>query len=159
MLVSDPGRWVVHVTRRERQEMRAVLHALEKVGTEPPSITRGESTALPSDAAEVLAREVVSGIESLRASALSLLEDPVRCVEGKGGYGLTVTEAEGEGLLQALNGARVAFWEALGRPDFEAGERVDATDRNRMLVTLMEVAGGHVSRWLACLEGDPGPSE
>ena len=159
LLLSEPGRRVVQLTPRERQEMRAVLHALARVTRTPPALTRGDAAGLPGDAAAFLSEEVASGREAGRVAALGLLEDPARCVEGRGGYGLHATDAEAEGLLQALNGARVAFWEALGRPDFESGERVEGTEANRMLVTLMEVAGVHVGRWLACMQGDAGREE
>lgn len=159
LLVSEPGRRVVQLTPRERQEMRAVLHALSGVRRPLPSLTRGDAAGLPGDAAALLSEEVASGREAGRVGALGLLEDPLRCVEGRGGYGLHVTDGEAEGLLQALNGARVAFWEALGGPDFESGERVEDTERNRMLVTWMEVAGVHVGRWLACMGGDGGTEE
>lgn len=158
LLVSEPGRMVVQLTTRERDEMRAVLHGQGRVPRRGPSITRGPGEGLPADATAMLAEQVVGGWESERAGALGLLEDGARCVKGKGGYGLQVTEDEAERLLRALNGARVAFWEALGSPDFEAGERVEGTERNRALVFVMELAGSYVGRWLACLDGGKEPT-
>lgn len=153
LLVSEPGRLVVQLTKRERDEMRAVLQCHGQVPRCGPSITRGSAEGVPSDATAMLAEQVLGVWESERAGTLGLLEDAARCVKGKGGYGLQVTEDESERLLRALNGARVAFWEALGSPDFEAGERVEGTERNRALVALMELAGSYVGRWLACLGG------
>jgi len=157
VLVSDPGRLVVQLTRRERDEMRAVLQCHGQVPRRGPSITRGSAEGMPSDATAMLAEQVAGAWESERAGTLGLLEDAARCVKGKGGYGLQVTEDEAERLLRALNGARLAFWEALGSPDFEAGERVEGTERNRALVALMELAGSYVGRWLACLGGGKEP--
>ena len=154
VLVSEPGRLVVQLTPRERQEMRVVLHAMAKERRKAPPLTRGDAQGMPGDAAALLAGELLGGLEDARIAATALLEDPARCVQGKGGYGLRTTEAEAEGLLRALNGARVAFWEALGSPDFEAGERVEPTERNRLLVALLEVAGSLVGRWLECMAGD-----
>lgn len=153
LLVSEPGRLVVQLTRRERDEMRAVLRFHAQAPRRGPSITRGSGEGMPSDATAMLAEQVAEGWESERAGTLGLLEDAARCVKGKGGYGLQVTEDEAEGLLRALNGARMAFWEALGSPDFEAGEPVEETEGNRALVALMELAGSYVGRWLACLGG------
>lgn len=157
VLVSEPGRLVVQLTRRERDEMRAVLQCHGRVPRRGPAITRGSGEGLPSDATAMLAEQVAEGWESERAGTLGLLEDAARCVKGKGGYGLQVTEDEAERLLRALNGARLAFWEALGSPDFEVGERVEGTERNRALVALMELAGSYVGRWLACLGGGKEP--
>ena len=157
LLVAEPGRLVVQLMRRERDEMRAVLQCHAQVPRSGPSITRGSSEGLPADATAMLAEQVVGGWELERAGALGLLEDAARCVKGRGGYGLQVTEDEAERLLRALNGARVAFWEALGSPDFEVGERVEGTERNRALVALMELAGSYVGRWLACLDGGKEP--
>jgi len=159
LLVSEPGRRVVQLASREWQQMRSVLGLFQQVGRRPPPITRGVADDLPADSAAMLAADVVAGLEAERSATLALLDDPARCVKGKGGYGLQVDEVEADRLLRVLNGARVACWEALGSPNFESGERVERTNRNRMLVTMMELAGALVSGWLTCLEGTTGAGE
>ena len=159
LLVSEPGRMVLHLTADERHGLRTVLHASEGIRRKAPPLTRGDATGLPEDAAALMEESVLAGIVWERLGSVSLLEDPGHCKEGKGGYGLELTEAEAEGFLRALNGARVAFWEALGSPDFEAGERVEPTDANRAIVALMELAGAWVARWLACTSGEDGTGD
>jgi hypothetical protein len=85
----------------------------------------------------------------------SLLGDPEKCVvHGKGARVVTLKTEEVEQVLQALNNVRVAAWERLGSPDFEAGQRPEVNDENFLCLWTIQATDLFQSFLLAALEGE-----
>jgi hypothetical protein len=157
LLVSEPGRRVIHLRLREQTEMRAILAFGSDIPRSKPRLSRDSSAALPGDAAEWLDESLNAERREGMKSALRLFEDPLRCVPGTGGYGLHLTDTETEVLLQSLNGVRVAIWESLGCPDEDGGDEIPPSDENHTRVFVMELSALYLERLVSCLWGSPPP--
>lgn len=112
---------------------------------------------VPADSDQMLRDAMQQHRVESRDSALGWLEDPARCVAGRGGFGLTLSEAEAETLLQALNGAKMGFWEALGRPDPEDPPVSPTTAHAEALAYASELANAYIGCLVDCLSSD-GPN-
>lgn len=154
LLAREPGRIVLHLTARDRNSLSGLLRMGAACKRQPPRFTRGPTGLVPSDAAELLAQSIAEHRTVVRDGVLGWLEDPARCVPGKGGFGLTLTEAEAEMLLQALTGAKVAFWETLGCPDFESPPWKELTPAIEALLYSMELASAYIALLVEILSGE-----
>ncbi len=151
LLVREPGRLVFQLRARDRNSLRALLRLGAECRVHPPHFTRGPMGFVPADSDQMLRDAVQQHRVQSRESALGWLEDPARCVAGRGGFGLTLTEAEAETLLQALNGAKLGFWEALGRPDPEDPPISPGTAHTDALVYASELANAYIACLVDCL--------
>lgn len=154
LLVREPGRLVFQLRARDRNSMRGILRLGAQLRRRPPRFTRGPMGFVPKDSDDMLREAVVQQQLDSRQSALAWLEDPARCVAGKGGFGLTLTEAEAETMLQALNHAKMAFWEALGCPDENAPFPPAVSPEVETLQQAKEVANAYIAWWVESLAGD-----
>lgn len=137
LLSREGGRLVFHLTEREHHLLRLVLRLARRTRRRNARLTTRPDASLPEGAAEAFADAMAARHLRTQSEAEAWLRDPGHCVLGRGGYGLTLTPAETESLLQAVNAARVGAWESLGSPDFEMGERVRPEPPNvRALVTM-----------------------
>jgi len=154
LLVREPGRLVFQLSAKDRNAIRALLRRGAETGRQPPRITRGPSAFVPQDALELLQAEQAARQQEFHSTVIDWLEQPARCVPGKGGFGLTLSEAEAETLLQALNSVKIGFWEALGSPDFEKGDPLEPTAENISLFLAIERASHYVACIVLALQGD-----
>ena len=114
LLSRDGGRYVFHLTERDRDALRLLVRIAAGLGRNPAQLTRQATKALPPDAAARFAT-FMKNVHALHLnSAAEWLDDPAHCVPGKGGFGLTLLPAETEALLQAINSAKIGAWESLG---------------------------------------------
>lgn len=154
LLVREPGRLVYQLRARDRNSLRGILRLGSQLRRRPPRFTRGPIGFVPPDSDEMLRETALQQQQDSRESALGWLEDPARCVAGKGGFGLTLTEAEAETMLQALNHAKMAFWEALGCPDENAPFHPAISPEIETLQQAKEIANAYIAWWVDSLSGD-----
>ncbi len=154
LLAREPGRLVFHLSAKDRNAIRALLRRAAEVGRSPSPISRGPLAALPEDAQELLDAERLAEWNRFHTDVATWLDDPARCVAGKGGFGLTLSDADAEILLQALNSAKVGFWEALGSPDLENGDELAPTTDNISHLFAIERASLYVATLVIALQGD-----
>jgi len=147
LLVREAGRLVFQLRARDRNSLRALLRLGAECQVRAPHFTRGPIGSVPPDADQMLKDAIQRHRVESRDSVLGWLEDPMRCVAGRGGYGLTLSEGEAETLLQALNSAKLGFWEALGRPDPEDPPISPSTAHSEALSYAADLANAYI----ACL--------
>jgi hypothetical protein len=156
LLSRDGGRWVFHLSRREHYLLRVLLRLARRARRTAAPLTRSNPDPALGSASGDFAAAVMAGHDRTRSEVERWLKDPGHCVRGRGGsFGLTLTPAETECLLQAINAARVGAWESLGSPDFEMGERIELLPSNRRAVVTMGLAAQFAAELLQALhEGD-----
>lgn len=109
---------------------------------------------MPEDAAEMLVSAMAEQRAESNQSVIAWLEEGNKCVAGKGGYALTLTEGEAETLLQAVNACKVAFWETLGCPESEDPPWDEITPEIEALLFSMELATAYVAMLVEILSGE-----
>ena len=154
LLVREPGRLVYQLRARDRNSLRGILRLGSQLRRRPPRFTRGPIGFVPPDSDEMLREAALEQQQDSRNSALGWLEDPARCVTGKGGFALTLSEGEAETLLQALNHAKMAVWEALGCPDENAPAQPSINPEIETLQQAKEIANAYIAWWVDSLSGD-----
>ena len=153
LLSRDGGRHVFHLTDRDRDALRLLLRIADDLGRGPARLTRQPDEPLPKEAPADFSGDM-AGIHADRLTAATgWLDDPKRCIPGKGGFGLTLQPTETEDLLRAVNSAKVGAWEALGCPDFELGEGPDLKPENLRAIVALELAGPFLLVLLEALDG------
>lgn len=155
LLSRQPGRLVFQLRSQDRNSLRGLLRLGSECRRSAPRITRGPMECVPDDAEAMLAEALAEQRASDRNSVLAWLEDGGRCQPGKGGFGLTLTEAEFEQLLQALNHAKMSFWESLGCPDPDAPSLAPETPRNQTLAYAIELANLYIGFLVESVAGGP----
>ncbi len=153
LLAREPGRLVFHLSAKDRNAIRALLRRAAEIGRKPSPITRGPSAAIPTDAQELLDAERLAEWNRFHTDVATWLDDPARCVAGTGGFGLTLSETDAEILLQALNSAKVGFWEAIGSPNLEDGDELEPTAANISQLLAIERASHYVATLVLALQG------
>ena len=122
-LLSHVGdRLVFLLSDRDHRAWRHLARLSGETRRRQPGISRGPSPSLPPG----VKAEFSAAVQDSRTFAGKFLRllanDSTHMVRGTGGYGLTVTRAEFETLLQALNDIKLGLWEQMGSPDLEKGE-------------------------------------
>jgi hypothetical protein len=149
---EDRTLWLILAVDRE-----GLLLLLEAGSTRPgrrPGVSRQSSELnqrLQDDLFECLEEKRLANHSDLTAS----LRDPLRCVEGKGGFAWTLTLVEMEQLLQGLNALRISAWERLGCPDPNEGPDLESMELGSEVLLdgwILELASRFQTRVLHGLE-------
>lgn len=155
LLSREPGRLVFQLRARDRNSLRGILRMASECRRRPPRITRGPASFMPEDSEEMLREAIGQQRAEVQQGSLAWLEDPARCIPGKGGFGITLSEGEFESLLQALNNAKMAFWEALGCPDEDSPPLDEAQPEIQTLAFAMELSNQYIAHLVDCVSDDP----
>jgi hypothetical protein len=149
---EDRTLWYIHEVDRE-----GLLLLLEAGSSRPgrrPEVSRESpdlNQRLRDDLSECLEEKRVANHANLAAS----LRDPLRCVEGKGGFAWILTHGEMEQLLQGLNAMRISAWERLGCPDPNEGLDLESMELGSEVLLdgwILELASRFQTRVLHGLE-------
>ena len=153
LLVKDAERMVFLLSRREHYLLRFLFRVARRTRRARASLSRDADDAIDESTAAGFADAMAAHHDDARSTAERWLKDPAHCVRGRGGgFGLTLTAAETETLLQAVNAARVGAWESLGSPDFEMGEQIDpSTQPNIRAIVAMQLAEHFVAELLRAI--------
>jgi hypothetical protein len=154
LLSREPGRLVFQLRARDRNSLRGILRMGAECRRRPPRITRGPASFMPEDSEEMLREAIGQQMAEVQQGALALLEDPARCIAGKGGFGLTLSDAEFEALLQSLNNAKMAFWETLGCPDEDSAPLDESRPEIQAMAFALELSNQYIAHILDCVSGD-----
>jgi hypothetical protein len=154
LLSREPGRLVFQLRARDRNSLRGILRMGSECRRRPPRITRGPASFMPEDSEEMLREAIGQQMAEVQQGALAWLEDPARCVAGKGGFGLTLSEGEFEAFLQALNNAKMAFWETLGCPDEDSAPLDETRPEVQAFAFALELSNQYIAHILDCVSGD-----
>jgi len=155
LIAREADRLVFQLRAQDRNSLRGILRMGSECRRRPPRITRGPAAFMPEDSDEMLREAISQQLDEVQQGALALLDDPKRCVAGKGGFGLTLSDAEFESLLQALNNAKMAFWETLGCPDEDSPPLDEARAEVQTLTFALELSNQYIAHILDCVSGDP----
>lgn len=141
LLSREPDKSSFRISKREYEALLVALRFRNHLGRRPRPLC-SDTTSDPrlisaqDDLASALAdhrREVSEAVEAL-------LADTERCQPQKGGgFRLTLSGAEFEQLLQALNEVRMGAWERLGCPDFDSGDRPEVSEENFLCFWAFQV--------------------
>ena len=156
-LVSrEPGKLVFRLDSRENDALRAVLSLRTHLPRGGRPLTADTAIQANLQAAQQDLQAALSDHRrELSAAVEALLTDSNRCtVPAKGACLLTLSEEDTHLLLQSLNDARVAAWEKLGCPDFEAGGRPEVNEENFLCLWTLQATDLFQGLLLAGLMGD-----
>jgi hypothetical protein len=117
LLSREGGRFVFFLTDSQLEHLQLLFGLAGLVPPVPPRVSRPDDPSPPDDAAQSLTEAIAQTHRQNQAAVLVWIQDPVRCAQGKGGFGLTLTPDETVTLLQAVNATKVGLWQALGCPD------------------------------------------
>ena len=156
LLSQDSERWVFHLDKSEVQLLRQLVkwgfqaERIAGVLSRDPACLPGGATEEFTAAQRRRSAEHRTFLEQIFAAKGTHLQAPAAGGKGKG-YGLTLTRAEVERLLQALNEIKLAHWERLGCPDEDAAELAE-TPENRVSELVIELSNQAQSILLRALE-------
>ena len=147
---------VFRLSRRELEALQATVRLRSRLKRSGRSLT-ADTPVTPElrQAQDDLHEALTEHREELAETVDGLLQDPERCAAVKGGaFNLTLSAADSEQLLQALNQVRVGAWESLGSPDFESGDVPEPTEANMPAYWALQLTDAFLGLLLSALQGD-----
>jgi hypothetical protein len=148
LIRTNKSRVVFGLGHHEKRLLLAVLRLYPQI---PPAYQPLARSAPAEASSQQLLDEALAEHRAETKQQLNcLLTDPKKLAEAEFGWELSLSSAEVEWLLQALNDIRVGSWAVLGSPEDCAAPVNEATLPH---LWAMKMAGGFQMEMLEALEG------
>ncbi len=141
LLSHDRDRLVFHLNQKEVDGLRRLVELGLSASRRPIRLSHAPE-ALPPNAVEdftaALAQQQLANRRFLAQVFGPGSTQLQPAGPGRKGYGLTLTPAEVEQVLQTLNDLKLAHWERLGCPEFDADEAPELDPAHFSSLWLMD---------------------
>ena len=153
LIRSSKARFVFEISAQEKHLLFEVLSVYPLV---PPTHHRLNKSSQRNNRDEnqrLLEESLLSQRKENQKLVTRLLNKSEIFETAADGFRFTLTRAEIETLLQALNDVRVGSWIALGSPDLEERPQLAINEKTARHIWAMELAGEFEMLFLSSVDG------
>ena len=149
-IVRKPGKFYLHFNTQEKLLWLEVLELYPRVPPAHLPLSKGGRLPDQPGNQQLLEEALAEQRAKNKRQIEELQADPRRWTQTKSGFGLSLSRAEVEWLLQVFNDIRVGSWVRLGSPEELAPA---PTQENLRGFWAMELSGQFQAGLLGALEG------
>ena len=153
LIRSSKARFVFEISAQEKHLLFEVLSLYPLVPPTHHRLNKSSQMNSRDENQRLLEESLLSQRKENQKLVTRLLNKPENFEATADGLRFTLTRAEIETLLQALNDVRVGSWIALGSPDLEERPQLAINEKTARHLWAMELAGEFEMFFLSTVDG------